>query len=96
VVGTFADRVQKRALSQGLFLFQAVALMALISAEHPATVLGSAFLFGLTIGNVYMMQSLLDRSRMRSAEGTRAGGVLAPRDVTPSTPAHCTRCLVNR
>jgi MFS family permease len=51
--------VQKRALSQGLFLFQAAALVALISIEHPATVLGSAFLFGLTIGNVYMMQSLL-------------------------------------
>lgn len=59
VVGTFADRVQKRVLSQGLFLLQAAALVALISIEHPATVLGSAFLFGLTIGNVYMMQSLL-------------------------------------
>ena len=59
IVGTFADRVEKRALSQGIFLFQAVALVALISTEHPATVLASAFLFGLTIGNVYMMQSLL-------------------------------------
>ena len=33
--------------------------MALISIEHPAAVLASAFLFGMTIGNVYMMQSLL-------------------------------------
>jgi MFS family permease len=59
LVGTFVDRVNKRALSQGIFLFQAAALVALISVEHPATVLASAFLFGLTIGNVYMMQSLL-------------------------------------
>jgi MFS family permease len=59
LVGTFVDRVNKRALSQGIFLFQAAALVALISIEHPATVLASAFLFGLTIGNVYMMQSLL-------------------------------------
>jgi len=59
VVGSFADRVQKRAVSQGIFLLQAAALLALISAEHTAVLLACAFVFGLTMGNVYMMQSLL-------------------------------------
>jgi len=59
VVGSFADRVHKRALSQGVFLLQAAALLALISAEHTAVLLACAFVFGLTMGNVYMLQSLL-------------------------------------
>jgi MFS family permease len=59
VVGGFADRVPKRAVSQGIFLLQAAALLALSSAEHTAVLLVCAFLFGLTMGNVYMMQSLV-------------------------------------
>jgi sugar phosphate permease len=58
-VGSFADRVHKRAVSQGIFLLQAVALLALISAEHTVVLLACAFVFGLTMGNVYMMQSLV-------------------------------------
>jgi sugar phosphate permease len=58
-VGSFADRAPKRVVSQGIFLLQAAALLALISAEHGAVLLGCAFVFGLTMGNVYMMQSLL-------------------------------------
>jgi MFS family permease len=58
-VGSFADRVPKRAVTQGIFLLQAAALLALISAEHTAVLLVCAFVFGLTMGNVYMMQSLL-------------------------------------
>ena len=37
----------------------AAALLALISAEQTAVLLVCAFVFGLTMGNVYMMQSLL-------------------------------------
>jgi MFS family permease len=58
-VGSFADRVPKRAVSQGIFLLQAAALLALISAEHTAVLLVCAFVFGLTMGNVYMLQSLV-------------------------------------
>ncbi len=58
-VGAFADRVSKRLVSQGIFLLQAAALLALISAEHTAVLLACAFVFGLTMGNVYMMQSLV-------------------------------------
>ena len=58
-VGGFADRVPKRAVSQGIFLLQAAALLALSSAEHTAVLLFCAFVFGLTMGNVYMMQSLV-------------------------------------
>jgi MFS family permease len=58
-VGSFADRVPKRAVSQGVFLLQAAALLALIYADHTAVLLASAFVFGLTMGNVYMLQSLL-------------------------------------
>jgi sugar phosphate permease len=59
VVGGFADRVPKRAVSQGIFLLQAAALLALGSAEHTAVLLLCSFVFGLTMGNVYMMQSLV-------------------------------------
>ena len=59
VVGGFADRVPKRSVSQGIFLLQAAALLALISAGHTAVLLLCAFVFGLTLGNVYMMQSLV-------------------------------------
>jgi sugar phosphate permease len=59
VVGSFADRVPKRAVSQGIFLLQAAALWALLYADDTAVLLLCAFVFGLTMGNVYMLQSLL-------------------------------------
>lgn len=58
-LGQIADRIDMRKLAAGLFVVQAVAHLGLsFSATTPA-LLGFALLFGLTIGSVFMLQSLL-------------------------------------
>ena len=59
VVGRMADRRDKRRLAAGLFAFQSMAHIALSFAEQPATLLVATLLFGLTIGSIFMLQSLL-------------------------------------
>ncbi|MEM7410358.1 MAG: MFS transporter [Myxococcota bacterium] len=59
IVGSFADRVDQRVLTVGLVALQAAAIATLGFAETaPALFLASAA-FGFTIGNVFMLQSLL-------------------------------------
>ncbi len=58
-VGVFADRVSKRGLAAALMAVQAAALLGLSLAPDLASVYVAAFVFGTTIGNVYMLQSLL-------------------------------------
>ena len=58
-VGIFADGVDKRLLTIILFVVQATCILLLIHTESvPATWL-ITLVFGFTIGNIYMMQSLL-------------------------------------
>ena len=59
VVGTFADRLNKRRLTAGLFVLQGTAALLLTFIENDATTYLFTLLFGFTFGNVYMMQSLL-------------------------------------
>jgi sugar phosphate permease len=59
IVGSFADYVSKTRVVQGIFLVQGLALAMLAAFEDPLPVFASALVFGLTIGNVFMMQSLL-------------------------------------
>jgi sugar phosphate permease len=59
LVGGFADRVSKRRLASRLMALQAVALCGLSLAPDLASVYAAAFVFGTTIGNVYMLQALL-------------------------------------
>lgn len=59
VGGLFADRMDKRRLCIGLFCVQAVGLLAFGTLRGPAGLVGASLLFGLTIGNIFMMQSLL-------------------------------------
>ena len=59
VVGTFADRLNKRRLTAGLFVLQGTAVLLLTFIENDATTYLFTLLFGFTFGNVYMMQSLL-------------------------------------
>ena len=59
VVGGFADRVSKRRLAMALMLLQAVALVAFALAPNLPAAYAAAVVFGFTIGNVYMLQSLL-------------------------------------
>jgi MFS family permease len=59
VVGTFADRFDKQRLALGVMAFQALTLVVFAQAEGLVSLYVSAVLFGLTIGNVFMLQSLL-------------------------------------
>ncbi len=60
IVGRFfADKVDLRILTVIMFLVQGTAALAVIHIEHPIATSISILIFGFTIGNVYMLQSLL-------------------------------------
>lgn len=59
IVGQFADRMDKRTLTAGLFVLQGTAVLLLLSTENVAATYLLTLTFGFTIGNIYMMQSLL-------------------------------------
>ncbi len=59
IVGMFADAVDKRALTVVLFVVQATAILLIIHTGNIAATWALTLVFGFTIGNVYMMQSLL-------------------------------------
>jgi sugar phosphate permease len=59
VVGIFADGVDKRLLTVILFVVQATCILLIIHTTSVAATWILTLIFGLTIGNIYMMQSLL-------------------------------------
>lgn len=59
IIGGFADALSKRHLTAALFAFQAASVLLMVHVDTAATNYLFALTFGLTIGNVYMMQSLL-------------------------------------
>jgi sugar phosphate permease len=59
LVGMFADSWDKRKLAVLLFVVQGLAVLAYTWADQPVSIYLVALTFGFTIGNVYMMQSLL-------------------------------------
>jgi len=59
VVGSFADRFDKQKLAGAVMLVQAVSLWLMAGAESLAGLYACALLFGFTIGNIFMLQSLL-------------------------------------
>ena len=59
VVGAFADRVSMRRLASFLMVIQGAALLGYSAAPALPALYAAAVVFGLTIGNVYMLQSLL-------------------------------------
>lgn len=58
-VGIFADNVDRRRLAIVLFIVQATAIMLIAHTENVPATWALTLVFGFTIGNVYMMQSLL-------------------------------------
>ena len=58
-VGLVADRVNRKRLAVGLFAVQAVALAAFGWAPDTPSLFVVSFLFGCTIGNIFMLQALL-------------------------------------
>lgn len=59
IVGIFADAVDKRVLTAGLFVTQGTAVLIIALVDNVPLTWALTLVFGFTIGNVYMMQSLL-------------------------------------
>ena len=59
IVGLFADAIDKRHLAAGIFAIQGAAVLLITLVDQTATTYVLTLVFGFTIGNVYMMQSLL-------------------------------------
>ncbi|MEM8923222.1 MAG: MFS transporter [Actinomycetota bacterium] len=58
-LGQVADRMNKRVLSAGLFVLQGAAIGGLLLFEGTAITFALVLIVGFTIGNIYMMQTLL-------------------------------------
>lgn len=59
IVGLFADAIDKRWLTIGLFIVQATAILLVLRVDGTVATYVLTLTFGFTIGNIYMMQSLL-------------------------------------
>ena len=59
IVGSFVDRFDKRRLAAAVMITQAVSLLLFSQVASTAQIYACALLFGFTIGNVFMLQSLL-------------------------------------
>lgn len=59
IVGSFADRIDKRRLTVALFIMQASAVAGIVANKSVAVTYALTLVFGFTIGNVYMMMTLL-------------------------------------
>jgi len=59
VVGRFADRLDKVLLSTGLFVVQGLSVLGVLAVDGPVATYAFVLVIGFTIGNVYMMQTLL-------------------------------------
>jgi len=58
-LGTFVDRCDKRYVTMVCFLIQGVAVMALANYNQVVVLYLGTFAFGLTMGSIIMMQSLI-------------------------------------
>jgi sugar phosphate permease len=59
VVGSFADRVDKRKVALGLVAMQVLVYVLFAVASTPIAYFVASLILGFTIGNLYMLQSLL-------------------------------------
>ncbi|MGZ0215121.1 MAG: hypothetical protein ACKVKP_03580, partial [Acidimicrobiales bacterium] len=59
IVGRFADYIDKRLFTALLFAVQATAVLGITFTENTFLTWVLVLAIGLTIGNVYMMQTLL-------------------------------------
>ena len=58
-LGTFVDRCDKRYITMVCFLIQGIAVIALAHYNHVVVLYLGTFAFGLTMGSIIMMQSLI-------------------------------------
>lgn len=76
IVGSFADRMDRRPIAAALFLLQAAMVVLAAVAEGTPALLAAAAGFGLTIGNVFLFQSLLVAELFGAASFGTALGLL--------------------
>jgi MFS family permease len=58
-LGSVVDRLNNRLVAMACFLTQGVAVFTLAHWHHPVILYAGTFVFGLTMGNIIMMQSLI-------------------------------------
>lgn len=58
-VGTFADAIDKRWLTVAIFVTQGTSVLLVLAVDNSIATYFLILVFGFTIGNVYMMQSLI-------------------------------------
>lgn len=59
VLGTFVDRCEKRYVAMGCFFIQGLAVLVLAFYQHVVLLYLCTFAFGLTMGSIIMLQSLI-------------------------------------
>ena len=59
LIGPLGDRIEKRHIAMSLFAVQAAATLCFSAASGGAALGGASFVFGLTMGNIFMLQPLL-------------------------------------
>ena len=59
VLGTFVDRLDKRYVAMACFLLQGAAVLTLAYYNHVVILYLGTFVFGLTMGSILMVQSLI-------------------------------------
>jgi sugar phosphate permease len=59
VVGPFADRFDKRRVAMGLVGVQGLSILAFTLSTSPVALFATTLIFGMTIGNIFMLQSLI-------------------------------------
>ena len=59
VLGTFVDRCEKRYVAMGCFFIQGLAVLVLAFYHHVVLLYLCTFVFGLTMGSIIMLQSLI-------------------------------------
>jgi MFS family permease len=59
VVGRFADRLDKVLVSVALFVVQGLSVLGVLAVDDPVATYVFVLIVGFTIGNIYMMQTLL-------------------------------------
>jgi MFS family permease len=59
IVGAFADNIDKRLLTVVLLVVQATAVLGVVAVESTVVTYALVLVVGFTIGNIYMMQTLL-------------------------------------
>jgi MFS family permease len=85
VVGSFVDRVSKRAVVAGNFLVQAAALVLVLSAPAPLLLYVACALFGLGVGNTTSLPSVLVQAEFpRAAFGRVVSAIIAINQFTYS------------